>query len=162
MKSTCWYWTMFGFRFTWSVLTLFLAIICLLFLWSCILPFVHEWYCGLALTGSGEVHVVQTNKTIGCSQEMLPTCSKINPVELVLYSSRVFIGEILTAAGDPSLEVQPFSPELWPILYPITSIRDPKTQPACSRNVCQHSSSKCWMPMFIFHQNLGIYLAGTF
>lgn len=85
---------------------------CLLFLWSCILPFVHEWFSGLALTGTSEVHVVQTNEAIGWSQEMLPTCSKINPMELVLYSSRVPIGEILTASGDPSLEVQPFS-QLW-------------------------------------------------
>lgn len=111
-ESTCWYWSMFGFRFTWFVLMLFLAIFCLLFLWSCILPFLHEWYSGLALTGTSEVHVVQTNEAIGWSQEMLPTCSKINPMELVLYSSRVSIGEILTASGDPSLEVQPFS-QLW-------------------------------------------------
>lgn len=51
-------------------------------------------------------------------------------MELVLYSSRVLIGEILTASEDSSLEVQPFS-QLWPILYPISSILDPKTnQPA--------------------------------
>lgn len=133
-ESTCWYWTIFGFRFILFVLMLFLAIFCLLFLWSCILPFVHEWYSGLAVTGAGEVHMVQTNETIGCSQEVLPTCSKINPMELVLYSSRASIGEILTASGDPSLEVQPFS-QLWPSLHPVTSIPDPKTQPACSRDV---------------------------
>lgn len=108
---------------------LFLAIFSLLFLWSCILPFVHE-HSGIAVTGTDEVHVVQTDETIGCSQEKLPTCSKINPMEFVLYSSRVSIGELLTASGDPSLEVQPFS-QLWPSLHPITSIPDPKThQPA--------------------------------
>lgn len=109
------------------------------FLWSCILPSVHERYSGLALTSTGEVHVVQTNETTGSSQEMLPTCSKIHPMELVLDSSRVSIGELITSSGDPSLEVQPFS-QLWPSLHPITSSPDPKTQPACSRDVCQHSS----------------------
>lgn len=98
-----------------------------------------EQYSGLALTGTGEVHVVQTNETTGCSQEMLPTCSKIHPMELVLDSSKASIGELVTASGDPSLEVQPFS-QLWPSLHPVTSIPDPKTHPACSRDVCQHSS----------------------
>lgn len=98
-----------------------------------------ERYSGLALTGTGEVHVVQTNETTGCSQEMLPTCSKIHPMELVLDSSKASIGELVTASGDPSLEVQPFS-QLWPSLHPVTSIPDPKIQPVCSRDVCQHSS----------------------
>lgn len=43
------------------------------------------------------------HKTIGCSPEMLPACSKINPVELRLYSNRGAIGEFLTASGHPAL-----------------------------------------------------------
>lgn len=123
-ESTRWYWAMFGFRFILFVLMLFLAIFCLLFWWSCILPFVHEWYSGLALSGTGEVHVVQTNEMIGCSQEMLPTCSKINPMGLVFYSSRVSTGEILTASGDPSLEVQAVAqPHLHPWSQNPTSLQ---------------------------------------
>lgn len=103
-ESICWYWTVFGFRFTWCVLLLFLAIIHLLFLWSCILPFVHEWYSGLALSGTDEMLVVQTNETIGYSQEMLPTCSKINPMKLVLYSSRVPLENSLLHEEIPALK----------------------------------------------------------
>lgn len=129
-ESTCWYWTKFGFRFTWFVLTLFLAIFCLLFLWSCILPSVHERYSGLALTGTGEVHVVQTNETTGSSQEMLPTCSKIHPMELVLDSSRVSIGNSLLHQEIPAWKCNHF-PSCDPACIPSPPVLIPKpNQPA--------------------------------
>lgn len=127
---------MFRFRFTWLVLLLFLAIFCCYFYEA---AFCHE-HSGIAVTGTSEVHVVQTNAITGYSQEMLPTCSKINPMELVLYSSRVSIGELITASGDPSLEGQPFS-QLWPSLHPITTLIPKPNQPAAG--MCQHSRECC-------------------
>lgn len=135
-ESMCWYWTMFGFRFILFVLMLFLAIF-----WSCILPFVHEWYSGLALSGTGEVHVVQTNETIGCSQEMLPTCSKINPMELVLYSSNYPLEKSLLHQEIPVLKCC-LSLSCGPACIPSRPSLIPKPNQRAA-GMCQHSRECC-------------------
>lgn len=94
----------------------------------------HTALTWIILWACSKQHVVRSDETTGGSHEMLPTCSKLNPMELVLYSSRGSTGKFLSAS-DPSPNVQPSS-HLQPSLHAITSFPDHKTHRQPAAGMC--------------------------